>query len=96
MSADSRVVFTDASGRRYEVIEWRYVKGKRKRLTTTRESQGRAFIPLDGSGEVLIYEYELHLDYRDTDPKTLARQLARAIPPGSTHLEWMRQQGHDV
>lgn len=90
------VTFMDTMGREFEVIEWRYVKGKRKRLATTKGSQGRAFIPVDGGDDVLIYEYQMYTDYRDTDQRTLARQFAKAVPPGSTHLEWMRQQGHDV
>lgn len=74
------MIYTDPTGLAWEIIDWRIVRDKRKRVELgSWESEGRAFVPHGRDGEVLLCEFG-RVAYRDTSDRTLADQLRRAKP----------------
>lgn len=94
------MLWTDPDGHAWDVIEWRFVDGKRKRVTPDQlGAQGKAFIPVGEDADTrptLIYQYTERFDYRDFSEKMLRSQFARAVLPGSTGLEQLRRKGLDA
>jgi hypothetical protein len=74
------MIFTDAQGRQYEVIDYRVVDRKKKRVPfQDLRSEGRAFVPVGWEGEILIRQFG-RIAYRATNPKLLAQDFAQAKP----------------
>jgi hypothetical protein len=87
------MVWSDADGRAWEVVDYHFAGGKRKKIELGHWSaEGRAFVPHQRAGTVLLFEFS-RVAYRDTAPRTLAAQFAMAKPVGSTAAERMQRNG---
>jgi hypothetical protein len=94
VSLDPLMIWTDPTGLQWELVDWRFVAGKRKRVPLeSLSSQGRAFVPHGHDGAIKLYEYQRYVDYRDTTERNVARQFSRAGSPGSTFLDEQRLRG---
>lgn len=69
--------WTDPTGLAWEIIDWHRPDpaGKRKRLELGAwNSDGRAFVPHERDGDVMIFEFG-RIAYRDTSDRNLREQL---------------------
>lgn len=88
------IAFTDRDGHRWTVVEYKMENGKRKRVPFRHlpmgdpSAQGRAFIPADDVGVVLLYRFETFA-HRNIEPRTLQQQLDAAHPVHATPRERM-------
>ena len=83
------MIFTDTQARRWDVIDYRVVAGKKKRLALgDPNAEGRAFVPDGWTGAVMLYRFG-SVAYRTTDPKILADQLRLAKPVNANAAERM-------
>jgi hypothetical protein len=84
--------FTDSSGRRWLVYDFRIVD-RRKRAVPMNDAsaEARAFVPADREDSVLIYAFG-HVSYRVTTPKVLEDQLRFAKPLDATPAERMARE----
>lgn len=91
------MIWTDPTGEEWEVVDWRYDRGKRKRHKLgDGYANGRAFVSTADASRVLIYEFARPWDYHGTDDKVLRMQFSLSVAPGSTMLEQMRKRGMEV
>lgn len=83
--------FTDSSGRRWLVYDFRVVDGKRRRVPLCDwRSEGRAFVAED-NGEVRIYAFG-YAAYRSLEPKLLAGDFHFSKPLNANAAERMTGQ----
>lgn len=74
------MIWTDPTGLEWDVVDWRIVRDKRKRVELgSWESEGRAFVPYGREGDVMLFEFG-RVAYRDTADRTLADQFRSAKP----------------
>ena len=82
-------VFTDSSGRQWEVIDYRTVQGRKKRVPLNSwRAEARAFVALD-TGEVRVYSSLWY--YHSTESKLLANELRFSKPVRVTAAERMNR-----
>jgi hypothetical protein len=68
-------LFTDSRGRRWTVIDYRVVGGKKKRVELgSWRAEGRAFVPDGWAGAVMLHPFG-YVACHDTEPRTLEGQL---------------------
>lgn len=73
------VVTFEQGGIVYEVLDWKYVGVRRKRVPlNSRSAEGRAFVPRDHSAPVRIYHFRGGINYQTSDPETLTAQFGYA------------------
>lgn len=90
--ADS-LIWTDADGLAWEIIDWHRpgLEGKRKRLPLgSHKAEGRAFVPHERDGTIVIFEFG-RIAYRDTKDRTLATQLKGAKPATARAVDRMQR-----
>lgn len=79
--------YVDATGRAWDVYDFRVVAGHKKRVPINRcDAEARAFVAVD-TGEVLIYKG--YFSYHSTNPQILANELHFAKPLHATAGERM-------
>jgi hypothetical protein len=89
----SNPIWTDAHGDAWEILDYRFEKGKRRRVALSNwEAEGRAFVPHARDGTIMLFEFG-RIAYRDTADRTLAQQLAHALPVGASAAERMQRRG---
>ena len=80
--------YVDASGRAWDVYDFKTVAGRKKRVPINRwDAEARAFVGVN-SGVVLAYRFG-YIAYRCTEPKLLEDQLRFAKPLNATAAERM-------
>jgi len=83
-------IYTDASGRQWEVIDFRIVQGRKRRVPLNSwRAEARAFVALD-TGEVRIYSSLWY--YRSTESKLLATELHFSKPLRACAAERMQRR----
>ena len=83
-SIDDAPTVVDAHGRRWRVVDFRVVRGERRRVPLgSKTANGRAFVPDGWLGPVQLRAFRVS-DYRGTDLRTLQAQLHFAKRAGQT------------
>jgi len=83
-------LFVDATGRTWQVIDYKVVNGRKKRVALGGgPRRGRAFVPRGWDGPVMLRQF-IAAEYHTTEPKVLQVQLNLAKPSTATPAERMR------
>jgi hypothetical protein len=83
--------FRDSADREWKIVDYRVVDFKKKRVPLGDwRAEGRAFVPIDRDGPVMIHNFG-YTPYRDTDNRTLQRQLDVAKPSTASAAERMQR-----
>jgi hypothetical protein len=83
-------LFTDATGRRWHVYDFRSVERRRRRVPIGDwRSEARAFVPAGSDGPVLVYSFGPVAYRDDLRPRFLEDQLSFAKPLGASAADRM-------
>lgn len=83
--------FTDHAGLVWEVMDYTGSHPHRKRVSLGNwKADGRAFVPVDREGPVLLYAFGL-IAHRDAEERNLMQQLSFAKPATATQGERMQR-----